>query len=61
MVGDSDDTDVRDILTQAALLLEDGVLKGGAFDRLDYESIWLLGLKKMSGISPLHRRHSKEA
>ena len=46
MVGDSDDTDVRDILTQAALLLEDGVLKGGAFDRLDYESIWLLGAEE---------------
>lgn len=43
MVGDSDDTDVRDILTQAAFLLESGTLKGGAFERLDYESIWLFG------------------
>lgn len=43
MTGDSDDTDVRDVLTQAAFLLEDGELKGGAFDRLDYESLWLFG------------------
>lgn len=45
MVGDSDDTDVRDILTQAAFLLWDSALKGGAFDRLDYESIWLFGVE----------------
>lgn len=43
MTGDSDDTDVRDILTQAAFLLGDGELKGGAFDHLDYESLWLYG------------------
>ena len=43
MVGDSDDTDVRDLLSEAALLYEDGELKAGAFERLDFESIWLFG------------------
>ena len=43
MTGDSDDTDVRDILSEAALLLGDGLLKAGASARLDYESIWLFG------------------
>lgn len=43
MTGDSDDTDVRDLLSQAALILGDGRLKAGGFPRLDYESIWLFG------------------
>ena len=43
MVGDSDDTDLRDLITQAAYLFEDGQLKFGGFENLDYESIWLYG------------------
>ncbi len=43
MTGDSDDTDVRDLLSQAALLLGSGRLKAGGFENLDYESIWLFG------------------
>ncbi len=43
MTGDSDDTDVRDLLTEAAFLLKSSSLKAGAYDRLDYESIWLFG------------------
>ncbi len=43
MIGDSDDTDVRDLLSEAALLLESGSLKAGGFENLDYESIWLFG------------------
>ncbi len=42
-VGDSDDTDVRDIVTQAAFLLKDSGLKAMGFERLDHESIWLFG------------------
>ncbi|MDD4851416.1 MAG: alginate lyase family protein, partial [Gemmiger sp.] len=45
MTGDSDDTDVRDLLAQAALLLQDGTLKAGAFSELDYEGLWLFGTK----------------
>ena len=43
MTGDSDDTDVRDLLTQAALVLNSSSLKFGGFPELDYESIWLFG------------------
>lgn len=43
MTGDSDDTDVRDLLSQAALLLKNGQLKTGAFPLLDYEGIWMFG------------------
>lgn len=43
VTGDSDDTDVRDLLSQAALILENGRLKAGGFEQLDYESIWLFG------------------
>lgn len=43
MIGDSDDTDLRDIITQAAYLFHDGVLKFGGYPQLDYESIWLYG------------------
>ena len=43
MVGDSDDTDVRDLITQAAYLLQDGGLKFGGYPQLDFESIWLYG------------------
>ena len=43
MVGDSDDTDLRDLITQASYLFNDGVLKHGGYEKLDYESIWLYG------------------
>lgn len=41
--GDSDSTDIRDILTASALQFKDSILKSGAFSRLDYESIWDYG------------------
>ncbi len=41
--GDSDSTDIRDILTASALQFKDPVLKSGAYPRLDYESIWDYG------------------
>ena len=44
MVGDSDDTDLRDLITQAAYLFGDGGLKFGGYESLDYESIWLYGV-----------------
>lgn len=45
MTGDSDDTNVRDLLSQAALLLGSGRLKAGAFRQLDYEGIWMFGIQ----------------
>lgn len=41
--GDSDSTDIRDILTASAFQFKDPILKSGAFSRLDYESIWDYG------------------
>ncbi len=43
--GDSDSTDVRDILTASAWQFKDSTLKSGAFPRLDFESIWDYGLQ----------------
>lgn len=43
MTGDSDDTDIRDLLSEAALLFRSGRLKAGGFSCLDAESIWLFG------------------
>lgn len=43
MTGDSDDTDIRDLLSEAALLLNSRRLKAGGFSCLDAESIWLFG------------------
>lgn len=45
MTGDSDDTDVRNLLSQAALLLKDGRLKAGAYKKLDFEGIWMFGCR----------------
>lgn len=43
--GDSDRTDLRDVLGPCALLFQDGVLKSGGFERLDFESIWDWGME----------------
>lgn len=51
--SDSDDTDLRDMLTKAAYLFEDSVLKFGSYEEIDFESIWDLGydsIKKYKGI-----------
>ncbi|HIX15531.1 MAG TPA: heparinase II/III family protein [Candidatus Hungatella pullicola] len=43
MMGDSDDTDVRDLVTWAAWSLRDETLKRGGFPVMDFEMIWLYG------------------
>lgn len=43
LIGDSDDTDLRGILTLAAYLYNDGGLKSRAYSELDYESLFILG------------------
>lgn len=43
MNGDSDDTDVRDILTVSAYVFKDPQLKSAAFLLPDFESIWDIG------------------
>lgn len=43
--SDSDDTDVRDLITKGAYLFADPVLKFAGYDRLDFEAAWDLGLE----------------
>ena len=45
MQGDSDDTDIRDLISKGAYLFKDPVLKGAGFSILDFESIWDLGIE----------------
>lgn len=45
MMGDSDDLDISDRLSEAAYLFSDGRLKPASVEELDYGSIWDLGLK----------------
>ena len=42
-MGDSDDIDWRDLITRAAALFNDGVLKSRAYEKPDYDSLWEMG------------------
>ncbi|WP_438347622.1 alginate lyase family protein [Paenibacillus sp. FA6] len=44
MLGDSDNNDIRSILTTAAILFEDSTLRFGGYDRIDYDNAWNNGL-----------------
>ena len=48
MNGDSDDTDIRDLLTVAAYIFRDPVLKYVAWQTIDFESIWDLGVRAIA-------------
>ena len=58
LLGDSDDTDTRGLLTLASYLFTDPVLKSRAFNDFDYETLFLLGreeagnYKKMNAVDP---------
>ncbi|MFC0524879.1 alginate lyase family protein [Pontibacillus salicampi] len=43
MLSDSDDTNIRDVLTRGAVLLERGDLKHQGYTTLDFEGIWYFG------------------
>lgn len=45
LLGDSDDTDLRGLLTMASSLFNDPVLKSRAFDKYDYENFFIMGLE----------------
>lgn len=45
LMGDSDDTDIRDYISVAACLYRDPVLKTGGYPLLDFESVWDLGIE----------------
>ncbi|NWL86569.1 heparinase [Paenibacillus sp. 79R4] len=64
MFGDSDDNDVRSLLTYAAALFKDGTLRFGADQQMDYDSAWLLGMEairnyeSLSSVEPAERSHA---
>lgn len=45
LLGDSDDTDLRGLLTLAASIFNDPVLKSRAFNTLDYETLFITGME----------------
>lgn len=57
MLGDSDDSDVRSLLTSAAWLFQDPELRHGGYPTLDYDNAWLFGLE---GIEQYSRMPAKE-
>lgn len=44
-MGDSDKTDLRDMMAKLAMIYEDGVFKHRGPARLDYENAWIYGMK----------------
>ncbi len=64
--GDSDRTDLRDVLTPAAWLLKDCELRSAGYGRLDFESAWDLGpeaameYEGMGSVPPRRRFHALE-
>lgn len=56
LFGDSDYTDLRDVLTLGAYLFGDEELKSQAYDKLDYESAWLLGKRGVEQYAALASR-----
>lgn len=43
MQGDSDDFDLRDIITLSSYIFDDGIMKFAGYNKLDFYSIWKLG------------------
>ena len=56
MMGDSDDVDVSDRMSEAAYLFMDGQLKPASVKELDYGSIWDLGLTANEEYKKLERK-----
>ena len=53
-MGDSDDIDVRDLITRAAAIFSDGEFKSRSYSSPDYDSIWdmgEIGIKEFNNIS----------
>lgn len=48
MQGDSDETDLRDIITRSAYILKDQNLKYFGYNFVDFESIWDIGNSNIS-------------
>ena len=58
--GDSDRTDIRDVLVKAATIFENGVLKYRAYDDMDLSSAFMLGKEKLEKYLELEKIEPKE-
>lgn len=65
--GDSDDTDMRDIMTHASYLLykagrekNAGLIKSGAFEQMDYEGGWEFGMKGVAEYARIGTERSEQ-
>ena len=56
MMGDSDDIDMRDLLTYAAYVLKDGTIKAVAYDTLDFETSFFAGDEGIEAYGKLEAR-----
>lgn len=54
MLGDSDDSDIRSLLTYAGWLFQDAVLRFGGYDQMDYDNAWLFGINGVEGYERLN-------
>ncbi len=52
-MSDSDDTDIRDVLTRGAVLFQRGDWKSKGYKGLDYEGIWYFGEQGLADYSAL--------
>ena len=57
--GDSDRTDLRDVLTPAAWLPKDPLLRFGGYDCLDFESAWEMGMEAVIGYEQMTKETPK--
>ncbi len=60
MMGDSDDIDMRDMLSRAALVFSDSTLKTGGYPVLDYESAWDFGKEGIDAYAALTAKPPRE-
>lgn len=58
--GDSDVTDVRDVIVKGAVLFNNELLKGAAFKDMDLMSIWSLGKKGYEKFNSINKREPEE-
>lgn len=56
MMGDSDDIDMRDLVSEAAYIFSDGALKGVGYPVLDYETSFLVGQEGIAQYEAIEAR-----
>lgn len=57
LMGDSDDTDIRDTISVAAYIFKDSVLRFGGYEKLDFDGIWDLGYQAAAEYEAMEKKH----